>query len=182
MDSFHNAVKTGIYASTRVNSCIGDHHQSNRRLPEKLGLGRRRNKVPRAARRHRCLPPRRNRRQRKRLRGAPFATLARARRPRPSRAPPDAQLCPRAARGDAARRALRAGNFSGRGGATAVLTAVACVFSTRCPQIGGTEWRESLSMRRSMHGLSLPAPIGAAGRVRLPIAARCGFCSTVCPI
>ena len=127
-------------------------------------------------------PPRRNRRQRKRLRAAPFATLARARRPRPSRAPPDAQLCPRAARGDAARRALRAGNFSGRGGATAVLTAVACVFSTRCPQIGRTKWRESLSMRRSMHGLSLPAPIGAAGRVRLPIAARCGFCSTVCPI
>ena len=25
-----------------------------------------------------------------------------------------------------------------------------------------------------MHGLSLPAPIGAAGRVQLPIAARCG--------
>ena len=32
-----------------------------------------------------------------------------------------------------------------------------------------------------MHGLSLPAPIGAAGRVQLPIAARCGFCSTNLP-
>ena len=29
-----------------------------------------------------------------------------------------------------------------------------------------------------MHGPSLPAPSGAAGRVQLPIAARCGFCST----
>ena len=29
-----------------------------------------------------------------------------------------------------------------------------------------------------MHGPSLPAPSGAAGRVQLPIAARCGICST----
>ena len=33
-----------------------------------------------------------------------------------------------------------------------------------------------------MHGLSLPAPIGAAGRVQLPIAARCGFSSTFRPV
>ena len=32
-----------------------------------------------------------------------------------------------------------------------------------------------------MHGPSLPAPSGAAGRVQLPIAARCGFCSTNLP-
>ena len=33
-----------------------------------------------------------------------------------------------------------------------------------------------------MHGPSLPAPIGAAGRVQLPIAARCGFSSTFRPV